>query len=61
MIEESDAVQLWTGLRVGEVAAFEWRDLDLDGDRPAIQLRSSPTNTKRADVLPPWTRTLWGC
>jgi len=47
-----DAVSLWTGLRVGEVAALEWRDLDLDGDRPAIHLRASTTKAKRADVLP---------
>jgi len=46
------AVQLWTGLRVGEAAALEWRDLDLDGDRPAIRLRAATTKAKRADVLP---------
>ena len=47
------AVQLWTGLRVSEVAALEWRDLDpLDIERPAIRLRAATTKAKRADELP---------
>jgi len=46
------AFQLWTGLRVGETEALEWRDLDLDGERPAIALRAATTKAKRADVIP---------
>jgi integrase len=46
------AVQLWTGLRVGETTALEWRDLDLDGERPAITMRACTTKAKRADVIP---------
>lgn len=37
------SVQLWTGLRVGEAAAMEWRDLELDSDRPCIRLRAATT------------------
>jgi len=46
------AVQLWTGLRVSEVAALEWRDIDLDGGRPCIRLRAATTKAKRADEVP---------
>ena len=46
------AVQIWTGLRVGEATALEWRDLDLDGARPCIRLRAATTKAGRADVLP---------
>ena len=46
------AVALWTGLRVGEVEALEWRDLDLDADRPCIHLRAATTKAKRADAIP---------
>lgn len=45
------AVQLWTGLRVSEVRALQWRDLQLDGDRPCITLRAETTKSKRADEL----------
>ncbi len=48
----SCSVQLWIGLRVSETAALEWRDLDLDGSRPAIQPRAATTKAKRGDVLP---------
>ena len=46
------AVGLWTGLRVAETLALEWRDLDLDPQRPALRLRAATTKAKRADVLP---------
>lgn len=45
-------VQLWAGLRVGEVAALEWRDVELHGDRPCLKLRAEVTKAKRADALP---------
>jgi len=44
--------QLWTGLRIGEIEALEWRDLDLEGDRACVRLRAVATKTKRADVIP---------
>ena len=43
---------LWSGLRWGEIAALEWRDVDLTSDRPAIRLRAEATKAKRADVMP---------
>ncbi len=43
---------LWSGLRWGEIAALEWRDVELAGDRPAIRLRAEATKARRADVLP---------
>lgn len=46
------ATSLWTGLRVKEVRALQWRDLELDGDRPAIQLRAATTKARRADLIP---------
>ncbi len=46
------AVQLWTGPRVSEVAALEWRDVELEGNRPAIRLRAEATKAKRADIVP---------
>ncbi len=46
------AVQVWAGLRVAEVAALEWRDIDLDVNRPAIRLRAEATKARRGDVLP---------
>lgn len=46
------SVLLWTGLRKSEAGALEWRDLDLEGDRPAIRLRAATTKAKRADELP---------
>ena len=46
------AVRLWTRPRVGEAATLEWRDLDLDADRPAITLRGVTMKSKRADVAP---------
>ncbi len=45
-------VQFWTGLRVSEVRALQWRDLHLDGDRPCVRLRAETTKSKRADELP---------
>ena len=46
------SVQLWAGLRVAEVAALQWRDLDLDGERPCINLRAEATKSGRADQVP---------
>ena len=45
-------VQCWSGLRVAEVAALQWGDFRLDGDRPSIRLRARATKSKRADELP---------
>ena len=45
------AVQMWTGLRVSEVGALQWRDVILD-DRPCIRLRAETTKSRRADELP---------
>ena len=44
-------VQMWTGLRVSETTALEWRDLRLDGDAPFIKLRAGTTKAKRADEI----------
>ena len=41
---------LYTGLRVSETAALEWRDLILDAT-PAIRLRAGTTKSKRADEI----------
>lgn len=41
---------LHTGLRLGELRALRWDDLDLD--RGVIRLRAEATKAKRADVLP---------
>ena len=46
------SMALWSGLRWGEIAALEWRDVDLANDRPAIRLRAEATKARRADVLP---------
>ena len=46
------AVQIWTGLRVAEVRALKWKDLNLDGAHPSIRLRAEATKSKRADELP---------
>ena len=46
------ATSMWTGLRVKEVRALQWRDLVLDSDRPAIQLRAKTTKARRADLIP---------
>ena len=43
---------LFTGLRVGELQALEWRDLRLDGPSPCIALRAETTKAARADVVP---------
>jgi integrase/recombinase XerD len=42
---------LYTGLRVGELAALVWGDLDLDVT-PKIRLRATTTKAGRADTLP---------
>ena len=49
------ALHLWTGLRISEGASLEWRDVALDGDRPALLLRSEATKAGRADELPLYT------
>ena len=41
---------LHTGLRLGELRALRWEDIDLD--RQLIRLRAETTKAKRADVLP---------
>ncbi len=45
-------LSLWTGLRVDEVRNLEWRDVELDGNRPAICFRLGTTKSRRADVVP---------
>ncbi len=48
-----DATALLTGLRWGETAALEWRDLDgLDTDDPWLRLRAQTTKAARADEVP---------
>ncbi len=37
---------------MSEVRAIQWRDLQLDSDRPCITLRTETTKSKRADELP---------
>ncbi len=41
-----------TGLRWSELAALEWRDLDLDDERPSLTLRAGTTKSRRGDTLP---------
>lgn len=43
---------LYSGLRAGEIAALEWRDIELSGTRPVIRLRAETTKAGRADELP---------
>ena len=43
---------LYTGLRVGEQGALQWRDIDADGGRPVIRLRAATTKARRADCVP---------
>ena len=43
---------LFTGLRVSEIAALEWRDVLADGARPAIRLRAATTKAGRSDEIP---------
>jgi len=45
-------VQMLSGLRVGELRALQWRDVDLDSDRPAIIPRAETTKSKRSDPIP---------
>ena len=44
--------QMLSGLRVGELRALQWRDLDLDSDEPAIIPRAETTKSKRSDPIP---------
>lgn len=41
-----------TGLRRGELAKLEWRDLQLDGDKPAVHARATTTKNGRKASLP---------
>jgi len=45
-------VALYTGLRVGEIAALRWSDLDLDSLTPCVRLRAVTTKAGRADTVP---------
>ncbi len=46
-------VALGTGLRLGELAALQWRDVRVDNTiRPRLELRPEATKGRRADVLP---------
>ncbi len=58
LLAQAGARALWyetallTGLRVGEIRALTWGDLDLDTLTPRIRLRAETTKGGRADVLP---------
>ncbi|TWT40948.1 Tyrosine recombinase XerC [Phycisphaerae bacterium RAS1] len=41
-----------TGLRCGEMARLEWRDVDLVASRPGLTLRAEATKARRADIIP---------
>jgi len=43
---------LYTGLRVAEIAALRWSDLDLDSLTPCVRLRAVTTKSGRADTVP---------
>lgn len=43
---------LLTGLRVGELAALRWTDVDLGSLTPCIRLRAQTTKAARADTVP---------
>ncbi len=43
---------LYSGLRVSEIAALRWADLDLDSLTPCIRLRAIATKSGRADTVP---------
>lgn len=45
-------VAMYTGLRVGEIQALRWADLDLGSDLPCIMLRAETTKARRADSVP---------
>lgn len=42
---------MFTGLRVSELRALEWRDVDLSGRQPRIRLRAATTKARRDDVI----------
>ncbi len=58
LLEKSGSRALWyetallTGLRVGEMRALTWGDVDLDSLTPCIRLRAETTKAGRADVIP---------
>ncbi len=41
-----------TGLRRGELAKLQWRDVQLEGDKPAVHARASTTKNGRKASLP---------
>lgn len=43
---------LGTGLRRGELAKLQWRDVHIDDARPCLRLRKEATKAKRADTVP---------
>lgn len=47
-----DATAMWTSFRVNELALLEWRDVDLDGDRPTVRVRAEIAKAKRHNELP---------
>ncbi len=52
---------MWGCLRRNEIAQLRWNDINLDSERPAIQLRAHTTKGKRADrvdIFPPLLETL---
>ena len=46
------AVMIYCGLRAGELAKLQWRDVVLDGPEPCIELRPEATKARRADTVP---------
>lgn len=45
-------VALGTGLRRGELARLEWRDVRTDAERPHLALRAEATKSRREDSVP---------
>jgi integrase len=45
-------LSIWTGLRRGELAQLQWRDVILDGEIPRLQLRAETTKSSRGDQIP---------
>ncbi|MGC4033601.1 MAG: tyrosine-type recombinase/integrase [Tepidisphaeraceae bacterium] len=43
---------IWTGLRRGEAAKLQWRDVRLEAEHPYIQLRPEMNKAKREDRIP---------
>lgn len=49
-------VAAYTGLRLGELAALRWRDVDLDGRRLTVRYRASSRTKSRRDRVVPLAR-----